>query len=79
MTVLWAVLAALPFGWGTGLLAARIVMRGDPAQLPAVTIPIAIFAGIVFALVPLGSARTRLGVLLGGAALGFVLDSLLPL
>jgi hypothetical protein len=79
MTVLWAVLAALPFGWGTGLLAARIVMRGDPAQLPAVTIPIAIFAGIVFALAPFVSARTRLVVLLGGAALSFALDSLLPL
>lgn len=78
MTTLWAVLAALPFGWAIGLVGARIVMQGDPQQLPAVTIPVAILAGIVLALVPLVSARARLVILLSGAALGFVVDSLLP-
>ena len=70
---MWAALAALPFGWGVGLIVAHLIMPGDIGQLPAVTIPIAIAGGLIFALLPLVNARTRLKVLLIGAALGFAL------
>ena len=50
---------------------------GDVGQMPALTIPIAMVGGIIFALLPLAPARTRLNVLLAGAALGFVLDTLM--
>ena len=78
MITFYAALAALPFGWGVGLLVARVLMRGDIGQMPALTIPITIVAGLIFALVPLVSARTRLNTLLVGAVLGFVLDALMP-
>ena len=78
MTALWAVLAALPFGWGFGLFAARIIMPGDIGQLPALTIPICIVSGLIFAILPIVNARIRLNILLIGAALGFALDPLLP-
>jgi uncharacterized membrane protein len=77
VTILWAALAALPFGWGIGLLAARILMGGDVGQMPALTIPIAMVGGVIFAVLPLAPARTRLNVLLVGAAFGFVLDALM--
>lgn len=78
MMTLYAAFAALPFGWAAGLLAARVLMPGDVGQMPALTIPIMIVAGFIFSLVPLVSARTRLNTLLIGAALGFVLDALMP-
>lgn len=73
MYTLWAALAALPFGWGVGLLVACLLMPGDVGQMPAVTIPIAIAGGLIFALLPLVNARTRLRVLLIGAALSFAI------
>lgn len=77
MNTFWAILAALPFGWGIGLVAARMLVPGDVGQLPAVTIPVAIVSGLIFAILPLISARTRLNVLLIGAVLGFTVDTLL--
>jgi len=67
-----AVVMALPFGWGLGLLVAYAVAGKDFGQLPAATVPLGILAALAFALWPSFSPRTRLKVtFLGGAAFIF--------
>lgn len=61
-----AVLMALPFGWGAGLLAAIIVTGGDYGQLPALTVPIGIVAAVIYAVAPVARPATRLKVLSAG-------------
>jgi hypothetical protein len=65
--VLVAVLAALPVGWGAGLLAAYAVSGGSIGQLPAFTIPVSVLVTLTYAVLPLRPAEERRNVLLAGA------------
>jgi hypothetical protein len=67
-----AVVLALPFGWGLGVLAAYAIAGPDFGQLPAGTVPIALIASVVFAVLPSISAKTRFTIIAAGAAV-FVL------
>ncbi|MGH7270221.1 MAG: hypothetical protein ACREJ3_07290 [Polyangiaceae bacterium] len=64
-----AVLFAIPFGYGLGVVVASLVAGPDFGQLPALTVPIAIVASIVFALLPLVKAGMRLSIMVGGCFL----------
>jgi hypothetical protein len=64
-----AVVAAFPFGWGLGVTAAYLLAGPDFGQLPALTVPVGIIAAIVFALLPLLSARKRLLIMVAGTGL----------
>ena len=63
-----AVLAAFPFGYMAGLIAA-FVLAGGPniGQGPLLTVPLGLLAAMLFASVPLLAARTRFAILLVGA------------
>jgi hypothetical protein len=74
--VIAAVLLALPFGWGLGVVLAYAIAGSDFGQLPAGTVPLAIVASIVFALSPKLSPKTRFIIMATGTA-GFVLASLI--
>ena len=71
-----AVIAAFPFGWGLGVFIAYLVAGRDFGQLPALTVPVGIIAGIAFALSPLLSAGKRFMIMVGGTVLFIVLNSL---
>jgi hypothetical protein len=77
LKTLFALLAALPFGWGLGLVVARILMPADIGQMPALTIPVGIVIGLVFALIPFIDGRTRLVALLVGTVVTFAIDTIL--
>ncbi len=76
LVVLAAVVLALPFGWGLGVLAATIVAGPDFGQLLALTVSIAIVVAVVFALLPIVRPGTRLAIMAGGTALFVVLAAL---
>ena len=61
-----AVLAALPFGWGLGVVAAYLVASRNFGQLPARTVPLGIVASITFTLSPIMSPGKRLAILVIG-------------
>ncbi len=63
-----AVVMALPFGWGLGVLAAYILAGKNFGQLPAATVPLGIIAALAFALWPSLKPSTRLKVTFGGSA-----------
>ena len=67
-----ALILALPFGWGLGLVAALIIAGKDFGQLPAATVPLGLIAAFVFALRSSIKASTRLLVLSVGSV-AFVL------
>ncbi|MGH7532384.1 MAG: hypothetical protein ACREL4_03735 [Gemmatimonadales bacterium] len=71
-----AVVMALPFGWGLGLMLALLIAGRDFGQLPAATVPIALIASIGFALWPRVRPRTRLKVLTAGTVLCLLLARL---
>jgi len=75
MIVTTAVIAAFPFGWGLGVFVAYLMAGSDFGQLPALTVPVCILASIIFALLPVLPAVTRLIILAIGAGL-FVLIGL---
>jgi hypothetical protein len=62
--VIASVVAAFPFGWGLGVLAAYLIAGRDFGQLPALTVPLGIVAALVFALSPWLSAGKRLAIIL---------------
>ena len=64
-----AVVMALPFGWGLGLLAAYLIAGKDFGQLPAATVPLGILGSVGFSLSPIAHPMTRLKILSAGAAL----------
>jgi len=76
VVVAGAVVAALPFGWGLGVLAAYLVAGKDFGQLPALTVPLGLVVAIVFALRSSVQPGTRFKVLAGGAILFFALARL---
>jgi hypothetical protein len=64
--VVAAVVTAVPFGWGMGVLVAYLLAGPDFGQLPAATVPLGILASIAFALMPLFKPQTRLTFMAGG-------------
>jgi hypothetical protein len=63
-----AVVLALPFGWGLGLLVAYVVAGKNFGQLPAATVPLGLLAAVAFALWPSFRPSTRLTVTFLGSA-----------
>jgi hypothetical protein len=74
--VVAAVVMAVPFGWGLGVLAAYLIAGPNFGQLPAATVPIGIVASIAFVLIPGFKPRTRLSVVTGGTVLFILLARL---
>jgi len=68
-----AVIAAVPFGWGLGVVAAMLIVGPDFGVFPVLTIPPAIIAAVAFALSRKLKPTLRLGILLAGTALFFLL------
>jgi len=71
-----AVLLALPFGWGLGVVLAYAIAGSDFGQLPVGTVPLSIVASIAFALSPQPSPKSRFAIMAIGTA-GFILASLI--
>ena len=72
-----SVVAALPFGWGVGVLVAYVLTAGRIGQLPALTVPLAIIGSIGFAVSPRLTPGMRLTVLLVGTGVFVLLASVL--
>jgi hypothetical protein len=72
-----AVVAALPFGWGLGVLIAYALTSGRIGQLPALTVPLAIIASIVFALSSSLTPGTRLTILVVGTGVFLLLGNII--
>ena len=68
LIVIAAVVAALPFGWVLGVLAAQALLGREIGVFPVLTIPVAVIGSIVFALSSKFSPATRLAVTAGGTA-----------
>jgi hypothetical protein len=66
LTLLAAIGAALPFGWGLGVAAAYLVAGSNFGQLPALTVPLGLLAALGFAVLPVTTASKRLKILLAG-------------
>lgn len=61
MVYLGLLLIALPFGWFLGLVAAFVLSGGgDWEQTPMLTVPAGLLLGFIAALLPVGSAQSRL-------------------
>ena len=71
-----AVIAAVPFGWGLGVLIAHLLLGRDIGVFPALTIPIATIGAIVFALSSTFSPVTRLAVTAGGTVVLLAIGTL---
>jgi hypothetical protein len=65
-------LAALPFGWGLGVLAAYLIGGRDFGQLPVATVPLGLLAAFVLALWPGLPPAKRLKVMVAGAAASII-------
>jgi hypothetical protein len=61
--------AALPFGWGLGVVATHLMAGHDFGQLLALTVPLCIVAAVAFALSPLLTPGKRLAILSIGTGL----------
>jgi hypothetical protein len=61
--------AALPFGWGLGVVAAHLMAGHDFGQLLALTVPLCIAAAVAFALSPLLTPGKWLAILSIGTGL----------
>jgi hypothetical protein len=63
-----AVLAALPCGYGFGVVAAFFMAGGpDIGLAPLLTVPLAMLVAVLFALLPLVGAQTRFLTMIVGA------------
>ena len=71
--VVASVLAALPFGWGLGVVASYVIVGNDFGQLPALTVPLCMIAAVAFALSPLLTPEKRLACLAIGTGLFILL------
>jgi len=69
IAVVGAVIFAVPFGWGLGVLAAYLTAGSNFGQLPIMTVPLGLIGAIVFALTSSISPWTRLATTAGGTAL----------
>jgi hypothetical protein len=77
VTVALAIVAAIPFGWGLGVVVAYLLLGPEFGVFPALTIPLCSVVAIVFAVMPRFSAALRLAILVGGAVAFFALGNLL--
>jgi hypothetical protein len=68
-----AVVAALPFGWGLGVLTAYLLAGRNFGQLPALTVPLAILLSIAFAFSPFLTPVKRLAIMVIGTGLFILL------
>jgi hypothetical protein len=68
LIVIAAVVAALPFGWVLGVLAAQALLGREIGVFPVLTILVAVIGSIVFALSSRFSPATHLAVTAGGTA-----------
>lgn len=69
-----AALAALPCGYGIGIVVAYLLAGGpEIGRLPLMTVPLALLATAAFALMPLIDAQTRFMVMTVGAIAATVL------
>jgi hypothetical protein len=75
MNVIVAVLAAIPCGFGLGVIAAYLLTMGEIGQLPMITAPIGMVSCVLYAILPIGKPAKRRNVLLAGAG-GVLLLSL---
>ena len=71
-----ALLLALPSGWSLGVFAAYLMAGPEFGQLPMVTVPFGLLAGLVFAAAPLFTLEKRLAVMAGACALFFAWGAL---
>ena len=67
--VIGAVIFAIPFGGGLGVLAAYLIAGSNFGQLPLMTVPLCIAVAVAFAAVPRFKAWTRFAVMAGATAL----------
>ena len=72
-----ALVMALPFGWGLGVIAAFVVAGKEFGQLPVATVPLGIVASFVFALWQPIRAGVRLAVLVAGTVVFIAVARLL--
>jgi len=72
-----AVIAAIPFGWGLGVIAAYLLLGRDFGVFPVLTIPLGWAVAIVFAVTPWVGPAVRLAVLAGGSIAFFAFGDLL--
>ncbi len=54
MNVIVAVLAAVPCGFGLGVIAAYLLTMGEIGQLPMITAPIGMVSCVLYAILPIG-------------------------
>ncbi len=66
MNVFVAILAAVPCGFGLGVIAAYVLTMGQIGQLPIITAPIGMVVCLLYAILPIGESKTRRNVLLTG-------------
>jgi hypothetical protein len=77
--VIGAVIFALPFGWGLGVLAATIIVGGSNfGQLPLMTVPLGLVAAVVFALTTSINPWARFTTTAVGTVLFLLAGSMLP-
>jgi hypothetical protein len=72
-----ALLAAIPFGWMLGVIAAFLLLGSDIGVFPVLTIPAGWAAGIALAVAPWADVRLRLAALAGGTIVLGVLAQVL--
>jgi hypothetical protein len=58
-----AVIVAIPFGWAIGVLLAYLIAGREFGQLPVLTVPVGLVAGIVFALMPVLTTAKRIAIM----------------
>ena len=64
-----AILVAIPFGWMLGALLAYLIAGPNFGQLPILTVPVGLAAGIAFALVPTLTTGKRIAIMIAATAL----------
>lgn len=68
-----AVIMALPFGWGLGVVLPELAIGRDVGVLPALTIPFGVIGSVVFALSSIATPLMRLSILATGTVLFLIL------
>jgi hypothetical protein len=68
------VVAAVPFGWSVGVLAAYLVAGRNFGQLPVMTVPVGTVAAIAFARSSLLTPANRLAIMVAGTMLMIVVS-----
>jgi len=64
-----AVLVGIAFGWMLGAFLAFLIAGPSFGQLPLLTVPIGLAAGIAFALIPVLTTAKRIGIMVAATVL----------